>query len=309
MKTRIRAAIMLSTFAVVLTFALASFAQLTGGYKPIEKTHAGANLAAQFAVGEQSKKSKMTFKLDEVVKAEIWEGTGKKIGSANFRDCLKVNDGKRSSFVQAVVSMDQYNNFALVSWAASKCGEWGEYAPVEKTHAGADLAAKYAVGEESKILKTPVKLVGIVKAEIQDGMGRKMGAANFRLCLIASGKGVGPGSQAIVSMDQYSNFKLVSWTDSKCSETDGEFEQVENSHAGIGLAADFAVKKHSADTKIKHTLAGILKGEIKGMFSPVYRVCMKVSEKGKTQVIQAVVSMDQYSNMKLVSWEHSTCGK
>ena len=91
-------------------------------------------------------------------------------------------------------------------------------------------------------------------------------------------------------------------------ETDGEFEQVENSHAGIGLAADFAVKKRSEDTKIKHTLVSVLKAEMKGMFSPFYRVCMKVAEDGNTQVIQAVVSMDQYSNMKLISWEHSTCG-
>ena len=213
MRTKIHKAILLSTFTIVLTFASASFAQLTGGYKTIEKTHAGANLAAQFAVGEQSKKSKRTFRLDEIVKAEIWEGTGKKIGSANFRDCLKVTaDGKQSSYVQTVVSMDQYNNFALMSWADSKCGE------------------------------------------MADG-----------------------------------------------------FEQVKNSHAGIGLAADFAVKQHSDDTKIKHTLAGILKGEVKGKFDMTYRVCMKVSEKKETQVIRAIVTMDQYSNLKLVKWEHASC--
>ncbi len=40
----------------------------------------------------------------------------------------------------------------------------------------------------------------------------------------------------------------------------------------------------------------------------IYRVCMRVAEEGKTQVIRTVVTMDQYSNMKLVSWEHSTCG-
>ncbi|HQZ95215.1 MAG TPA: hypothetical protein PLP21_02800 [Pyrinomonadaceae bacterium] len=59
---------------------------------------------------------------------------------------------------------------------------------------------------------------------------------------------------------------------------------------------------------MKHTLAGILKCENKGMFAMIYRVCMRVAEEGKTQVIRTVVTMDQYSNMKLVSWEHSTCG-
>ena len=63
---------------------------------------------------------------------------------------------------------------------------------------------------------------------------------------------------------------------------------------------NFVVKKHSEDTKIKHTLDGILKGETKGMFEMTYRVCMKVGEDGKTQIIRAVVTMDQYSNMKLV---------
>ncbi len=284
-----------------------SAAAKTDGFKPLEKDHAGAGLAADFAVKEKSKTMKPGYMLEEVVKAEMKEGTGSKIGSGDFRDCLKVSLNRNSSFVQAVVSMDQYNNFKLISWENSKCGG-DRYSPVEKTHPGAGLAADFAVKEESNVMKTPVELVSIVKAETESGP--RMGSTNFRLCLIASGKGVGPGYQAIVSMDQYSNLKLVSWTASKCVETDGDYEPVEKGFtAGVDMAADWAVAQHSKDTGIPHKLIEILKGEEKGMFSLTYRICMTVGEEGKTQTIQAIVTRDQYSNHKLISWEHSTCGK
>ncbi len=308
MKINTRAATVLSTIAIVLTLASAGLAQSGDGYAPIAKTHAGAGLAADFAVMEKSKTMKPGYTLADIAKAEIKEGKGSKMGSANFRLCLKVDSNRVSSFASTVVSMDQYSNLKLVSWEASTCGG-DSYKPVEKTHAGAGLAADVAVKEQSKRTKTPLKLVSMVKAEVLERAGEKLGSANFRLCLITSGKGSSPSSQAIVSMDQYSNFKLISWTDSKCAETDGEFEQVENTHPGLGLAADFAVKDHSKTTKIDHKLVGILKGEIKGMFSPTYRVCMRVGEGRETQVVQATVTMDQYSNMKLIKWEHSTCGK
>ena len=83
--------------------------------------------------------------------------------------------------------------------------------------------------------------------------------------------------------------------------------------AGVDLAADFAVMKHSKDTGIEHKIVEILKREEKGdkenLMAATYRICMKISEEGKTEVIQAVVSKDGYSNHKLVSWEHSKCTK
>ncbi len=36
-----------------------------------------------------------------------------------------------------------------------------------------------------------------------------------------------------------------------------------------------------------------------------YRVCMQLTEGDERPVIEAVVTMDQYSNLKLVSWKHS----
>lgn len=311
MKTSTHASMLVSTFAIIFTAFSAVTAQ-PGGYRPTDTNNAGVELAADFAVKEQAERAKTTITLNRVVKASDKEP---KLGARDFMLCLDTKVNSKQTFVQAIVTMDQYSNFKLMGWSRSTCGKdakggtasSGGYKPLETNHAGAGLAADFAVKERSKALKTPVKLVKIVKAEMEEGS--KIGYGTFRLCLITSGAGVEPGSQALVSMDQYSNLKLISWTDSKCAETDGEYETVENTHAGIGLAADFAINKHSKDTGVKHTLAGILKGEIKGMFSPTYRVCMKVGEGSHTQVIQAVVSMDQYSNMKLVSWEHSTCGK
>ncbi len=276
-------------------------------YKPVDNGDGGAGLAADFAVGAQAKKTKSVITPATIIKAEDLEPA---LGYRNFRLCLKTTVDGKATTAQTLVNVGQYSNYKLVSWTEMKCGGDGGhgYSPVEKTHPGAGLAADFAVQEESKVLKTPVKLVSIVKAEMQDGA--RLGAANFRLCLIASGGSVGPGSLAIVSMDQYSNLKLVSWTASKCVETDGDYEPVEKGFtAGVDMAADWAVAQHSKETGIPHKLIEILKGEEKGMFSLTYRICMTVGEEGKTQTIQAIVTRDQYSNHKLVSWEHSTCGK
>jgi hypothetical protein len=129
--------------------------------------------------------------------------------------------------------------------------------------------------------------------------------------------------KVVVYVDPKGNQKLTSWEASDCGEEeegggaspsavgstgDGDFKTVSNDDAGIGLAADFAVKKHSTETKVKHSLTSILKGENKGMFAMTYRICMKVAEQNESQIVSAVVAMDKYSNMKLVSWQHSKCG-
>jgi hypothetical protein len=298
-----------SLFSIVFAVAANASAQ---GWKATE-IDAGVDLAADFAVKEQASRAKTTITLNRVLKASDKQP---KLGARDFMLCLDTNVKNVQTFVQAIVTVDQYSNHKLMGWSKSTCGKdvsgggaavGDAYTTLEKGHAGAGLAADFAVGERAKQLKSTGKLVRIVKAEMAEG--KLLGTGTFRLCLVTTGLSVGPGSQALVSMDKYNNLKLVSWNDSDCNETDGEFELVERSHAGVGLAADFAVGKHSQEKKIEHKLVEILKGEIKGMFSPTYRVCMKVSEKGKTEVIQAVVSMDQYSNMKLLSWEHAECGK
>ena len=315
MKTNIRAATMLSALAIVLSIASAGVAQrILGGYKEIPNDDAEAVESANFAVKVQSDKTEKEFQLGEIAKAER-----QVVAGSNYRLCMQVIANEDEPyFVQAVVYLDLRGNRSLTSWADSDCGGASEapvrgkmrtvdhYKPVDKTDAGVGLAADFAVKEQSAKTKTKITLGEIVNAEDQEP---KLGARNFRLCLKVTAYDKPSSAQAVVTMDQYSNFKLVSWADSKCGETVGDgFTQVANTDAGIGLAADFAVKKHSEDTNIKHTLAGILKGENKGKFEMTYRVCMRITEKDESFVIQAVVTMDQYSNMKLVSWEHSTCG-
>lgn len=307
MKTSLQTAFLLSVFTVV--FGLAVSAQVID--KPNED--AGAGLAADFAVKEQALRAKTTVDLNSIIKAT---DKAVKLGTRHLTLCLDTRIKGIPTYVQAVVTTDQYSNQKLLSWAKSSCAKGvtgaskGGYTPLAKDHPGAGLAADFAVKERAAALKKPVQLVSIVKAEMDQGNGARLGAGTFRLCLVTTGGSVGPGSQAVVSMDQYSNLKLISWVDSKCVETDGEYEQVEkNFTAGVDLAADWAVSEHSKDTGVPHKLVEILKREEKGMFSVTYRICMTVGEEGKTQTIQAIVSRDQYSNHKLVSWEHSTCTK
>lgn len=305
MKTNKRSAVVLSALAVVLTLAVASFAQGGKDFKPIENSDAGVDLAADFAVKERAAKTKTTITPATIVKAEDNEP---KLGARNFRLCLKTTVNGKPETARTIISVDQYSNHKLISWVRSTCDtDDTAFKPIENGDGGAGLAADFAVKERAVKTKSKITPATIVKAEdqeFQNGARR-----NFRLCLKTTVNGKPTTAQTVINVDQYSNHKLISWTVMKCGEgTSGEFSPVEKTHAGLGLAADFAVKKHSEDTKIEHKLVEITKGEAKGMLATTFRICMKVSEEGSTQVIQAVVSMDQYSNMKLVSWKHSDCG-
>lgn len=305
MKTSLRTAFLLS----VLVFALASAASAQpAGYKAIDKTDAGAGLAADFAVKEQSKRTKTTINFNEIVTAKDQEPG---MMSRNFWLCMKVNTAVSKPYsVQAVVTVDEYSNMKLASWAPGACSEAATegFKLVDKVDAGVGLAADFAVKEQLGRTKSKITPATVIKAEDQMP---KLGARNFRLCLSTTINGRPTTVQTLVNVDQYSNHKLVSWTETKCGEAGGgDFKPVEAGFtAGADLAADFALKEHTSTTGIVHKLVEILKREERGMFAVTYRICMNVREDGRTQTIQAVVSRDQYSNHKLVSWEHSTCTK
>ena len=200
----------------------------------------------------------------------------------------------------------------------------GGYKEIAKTDAAVKKAALFAVSAEAKRTEKEIEFISIVKAERQVVAG-----SNYRMCLKVSTEGAEGQDdtevfvKVVVYVDLKGVQKLTSWEASDCGEDaegdeaspssvgsapGGDFKTVPNKAAGIGLAADFAVKKHSEDTKVEHTLTSILKGEEKGMFAMTYRICMKVAEKNESHVVSAVVTKDQYSNMKLVSWQHSKCG-
>lgn len=203
---------MLFAFAVVLSFASVSIAQKNADFKPVEEGDPGAGLAADFAVKDRSKKTKTTITLGEIVKAEDQEPG---MMSRNFRLCIKVNMSGESSSVQTIVSMDEYSNLKLVSWADSKCSEpaGDGFRPIENGDAGAGLAADFAVKQQAAKTKAKITPATIVKAEDQEpGIGYR----NFRLCLKTTVNGKPSLSQVVVSMDQYSNFKLISWVKSTC---------------------------------------------------------------------------------------------
>lgn len=317
MKIRTQSAFLVSAFAVIFAIVSAVSAQ-PGGYKAVDNDDPGADLAAQRAVELQAKKTNTNIVFGGILRAEDNEPM---LGARNFRLCLSVNPEKDPMTVEALVSMDQYSNFKLTSWARSACGKATASGPatsisdgfkpetaykdVEIDDPGADLAAQYAVKQQAKKTKAVITFGEMIKVEDKEP---SLGTRDFKLCMSVVNGGKPGRATALVSMDQYSNYKLTSWTDGKCGESADGFTTVSNSDAGIGLAADFAVKQHSKDSGVEHSIASILKAENKGMFAMTYRVCMNVKEDGEQHVVEAVVTMDQYSNMKLVSWKHSKCG-
>ncbi|MFM9903156.1 MAG: hypothetical protein ACKVQJ_01130 [Pyrinomonadaceae bacterium] len=330
MKKNLQTAFLLSVFTVVFGLAVSAQPYGSGVYKAVDKPNedAGVGLAADFAVKEQSAKSKKDIKLAEILKAA--DGSAK-LGARNLQLCLNVTTGTKSSTVQAIVTMDQYSNLKLHGWATSTCGKSdsgsgkgsgtgtrtgsgfkpdSDYKAGAINDVGADLAAQNAIIQQEAKTKAQITFGEMIKVEYKE---TKLDAADFRLCMSVVNNGKPGRAQALVSKDQYQNFKLTSWTDGKCGESADGFTKVEQFTAGVDLAADFAVKKHSEDTGIEHKIVEILKREEKGdeknLMAATYRICMKVGEDGKTEVIQAVVSKDGYSNHKLVSWVHSKCTK
>jgi len=313
MKSKALVAI-LSVFSVIIAVAVSVSAQ---GWRASD-IDAGVQMAADFAVGEQAKRAKTTVTLNKIVKASDKEP---KLGARDFMLCLDTNVTNVQTYVQAIVTMDQYSNLRLMGWSKSTCGKDSaggsaaavpgftpntKYKHVDLNDAGADLAAQNAVLLQSQKTKTTVKYNEILKAE---DMERSLGTRDFRLCLSVATNGKQGEAQALIGVDQYSNYKLTGWIDGKCSTASADgFTQVSNSDAGMLLALDFAIYTHSKEKNKEHKLGKVLKAESKGMFAMEYRICFTVVEDGGTETIEAVVTRDQYSNQKLVSWKHSNCG-
>lgn len=312
---------MISRTAIILSLVLSVFAAsaLAQGWKDTG-IDAGVQMAADFAVAEQGDRAKATITLNKIVSAKDKEP---KLGARDFMLCLDVNVATTKIFAQAIVTMDQYSNLKLMGWSKSTCGNGSsavantpsvdgftpntKYKHVDIGDAGADLAAQNAAIQRSKKTKTTVEYKEILKAE---DMERSLGTRDFRLCLAVEANGKQGEAQVLIGVDQYSNYKMTSWVDGKCNfpSADG-YNVVSHNDAGMLLALDFAIKKHSEEKKIEHVLGVVRKAESKGKFAMTYRICFNVKEKGEVEIIEAVVTRDQYSNQKLVSWKHSDCGK
>lgn len=283
---------------------------------------AGVQMAADFAVGEQAKRAKTTVTLNKIVNAKDKEP---KLGARDFMLCLDATVANAKIFAQAIVTMDQYSNLRLMGWSKSTCGNNPggsavantpsvdgftpntKYKHVDISDAGADLAAQNAVQLQAKKTKTTITYNELLKAE---DMERSLGTRDFRLCMSVATNGKQGEALALVAVDQYSNYKLTGWTDGKCNTASADgFKTVSNSDAGMMLALDFALDKHSKEKNKDHKLGKVLKAESMGMLEMTYRICFTVVEEGETETIEAVVTRDQYSNHKLVSWKHSNCGK
>ncbi len=284
-------------------------AAMASDFRPAKTNDPGVMLAADMGVANQAKKTKSKITLNRLVNAEDREPT---LGTRDVRLCLDVTTDGKASGVLALISMDQYSNYKLMSWTTSDCAGGGHDGPIEGGYGTADTkqadvaeAAKFAVKAQSAKTKMKFKLGEIGKAEIQVVAG-----LNYRLCMKVNAAGDEYfWVQSVVYKNLKGKMSLTGWADSTCGEAgDKGYASVETSNAGAEMAADFAVTQHSKDTKVEHKLIRIVKAEVKGKFDPTYRLCMMVSEKDESHGILAIVHMDQYSNMKLVKWEHSNCG-
>jgi len=312
-----------TVFSIAFFLLASAMSVAAQGYKPTSVDDAGVKLAADFATQEQATRAKTAITLNNIVKASDKQP---KLGARDFMLCLDTNVANVKTFVQAIVTMDQYSNLRLMGWSKSTCGNNAgdgsavantpsldgftpnkNYKSVDLNDPGADLAAQNAVRLQSKKTRSTITFNEMLQAE---DMERSLGTRDFKLCMSVATNGKQGQALALVSVDQYSNYKLTSWTDGKCAVASADgFTVVSNSDAGMMMALDFAIGKHSDEKGLDHKLGKVLKAESKGMFDMTYRICFTIVEEGETETIEAVVTRDQYSNQKLVSWKHSNCGK
>ena len=199
----------------------------------------------------------------------------------------------------------------------------GGYKAIETTDEGVAAAADFAIKAQSEKDEMEYALGGIAKAERQVVAG-----SNYRLCMDVSANGEdGSYVQAVIYVDLKQNYKLTSWEASNCggsSDAAGSrssskktpvadgYKSIVKTDTGAGLAADFAVKTQSAKTKTNLKLGGIVTAEDREMDLGTrrnFRLCLKISgDGGSSSFAKAIIAMDAYSNLKLVSWTSSTCG-
>lgn len=224
MKLNKNGALLLSAFALLLTFTSANFAQMVGGYRVVAKTDAAAIAAANYAITAQSDKTDMDYELDEIIKAERQVVQG-----SNYRLCMEVNTGgDESFFVQAVVYVDLKAKYRLTSWAKSTCGDVaaapaapltkpimvGGYSLAPKTDALVVGAAKYAASAQSTKMDTEFSVNEIIKAERQVVAGM-----NYRICMRVDVEGDEPIMvSALVYQDLKRNYTLSAWTAGPCGK-------------------------------------------------------------------------------------------
>ncbi|QQS32057.1 MAG: hypothetical protein IPM50_10270 [Acidobacteriota bacterium] len=196
----------------------------------------------------------------------------------------------------------------VLALAVGAAAQTDNFKPTDISDAGVGLAADFAVKEQAAKKQQRIALEQILAAEDHEPM---LGARDFRLCLAVKTNGKPSNVQAMVSMDQYSNLKLLNWKNSNCGgKAAGDaFRVISSEDVGARFAADFAVKTRSTDKNNEIALERIVKAEDREpkLGERIFRLCMATKANGKAASVRAVVSMDQYSNLKIESWREMAC--
>jgi BioD-like phosphotransacetylase family protein len=108
--------------AIVLGMAMSASAQKVGGYKPISRSDAKVQAAAEFAVDAQAERKSIKAELLSVEKAE-----SQVVAGTNYRLCLKVtlsgadDEADIITTVRVIVYRDLKGKYSLTSWMEEDC--------------------------------------------------------------------------------------------------------------------------------------------------------------------------------------------
>ena len=128
MKKSLQVVIILVALGFVFSSMLVGLAQqkrpIVGGYRETDKDSPEVQEAAEFAVGEEGRKTEATIKLVSVEHAE-----SQVVAGVNYRLCMKVEisgedeDDATTQEVKVVVYRNLRKDYSLTSWEEAECGE------------------------------------------------------------------------------------------------------------------------------------------------------------------------------------------
>lgn len=88
----------------------------------------------------------------------------------------------------------------------------------------------------------------------------------------------------------------------------GNYRKIMKTDAGVLSAAKFAVKQEKRKKGNRRlSLASIERAESQVVAGTNYKICMKVINNGKIEVVTAVVYLNPQNKLALTSWEKGAC--
>ena len=136
----------IAIFTISATICSAQAGKMVGGYSKISNADETAAQAAAFAVETQAQKDD-TLELISVENAER-----QVVAGSNYRLCLAIKSGEKSSQASAVVYLNLQNKFSLTSWKAGTCSETKTEEPADAESEASTFLGKLEVGKTESVI-------------------------------------------------------------------------------------------------------------------------------------------------------------